>query len=137
MLFFVALSSPLGPFRTLTFQVGRLLVCTLKKCWNSVSGHRKSQYSLSVLCHFVALAGCYVGGQFVITRNILSFSFLHHNCIGSPSEFKFLVYFVALNQQEMRQFLAYWKLDPRTTSLMMNHERKDGISFPLTSKIGQ
>ena len=40
-----------------------------------------SQYSLSVLCHFVALADCirsgYVGGQFVITRNILSFSFLH------------------------------------------------------------
>ena len=36
-----------------------------------------SQYSLSVLCHFVALAGCirpgYVGGQLVITRNILSF----------------------------------------------------------------
>ena len=36
-----------------------------------------SQYSLSVLCHFVALADCirsgYVGGQFVITRNILSF----------------------------------------------------------------
>ena len=51
-----------------------------------------SQYSLSVLCHFVVLAGCirsgYVGGQFVITRNILSFSFLHHNDIGSPSEFK-------------------------------------------------
>ena len=42
-----------------------------------------SQYSLSVLCHFVALAACirsgYVGGQFVITRNILSFSFLHNN----------------------------------------------------------
>ena len=42
-----------------------------------------SQYSLSVLCHFVALADCirygYVGGQFVITRNILSFFFLHHN----------------------------------------------------------
>ena len=41
-----------------------------------------SQYSLSVLCQFVALADCirsgYVGGQFVITRNILSFSFLHH-----------------------------------------------------------
>ena len=38
-----------------------------------------SQYSLSVLCHFVALADCiqsgYVGGQLVITRNILSFSF--------------------------------------------------------------
>ena len=36
-----------------------------------------SQYSLSVLCHFVALADCirsgYVGGQLVITRNILSF----------------------------------------------------------------
>ena len=36
-----------------------------------------SQYSLSGLCHFVALADCirsgYVGGQFVITRNILSF----------------------------------------------------------------
>ena len=49
-----------------------------------------SQYSLSVLCHFVALTDCirsgYVGGQFVITRNILSFSFLHHNYIGSPSE---------------------------------------------------
>ena len=44
-----------------------------------------SQYSLSVLCHFVALAGCirsgYVGGQFVITRNMLSFSFLHHNIV--------------------------------------------------------
>ena len=42
-----------------------------------------SQYSLSVLCHCVALADCirpgYVGGQFVITRNILSFSFLHNN----------------------------------------------------------
>ena len=50
-----------------------------------------SQYSLSVLCHFVALADCirsgYVGGQFAITRNILSFSFLHHNYIGLPSEF--------------------------------------------------
>ena len=38
-----------------------------------------SQYSLSVLCHFVALADCtqsgYVGGQLVITRNMLSFSF--------------------------------------------------------------
>ena len=38
-----------------------------------------SQYSLSVLCHFVALADCirsgYVGGQLVITRNILSFFF--------------------------------------------------------------
>ena len=37
-----------------------------------------SQYSLSVLCHFVALADCirsgYVGGILVITRNILSFS---------------------------------------------------------------
>ena len=36
-----------------------------------------SQYSLSVLCHFVALAGCiisgYVGGQLVITRSILPF----------------------------------------------------------------
>ena len=38
-----------------------------------------SQYSLSVLCYFVALADCiisgYVGGQLVKTRNILSFSF--------------------------------------------------------------
>ena len=37
------------------------------------------QYSLSILCHFVALADCirfgYVGGQLVITRNISSFSF--------------------------------------------------------------
>ena len=32
----------------------------------------------------------YVGGQFVITHNILSFSFLHRNYIGSPSEFKSL-----------------------------------------------
>ena len=52
-----------------------------------------SQYSLSVLCHFVTLADCirsgYVGGQFVITRNILSFTFLYPNYIGSPSEFKF------------------------------------------------
>ena len=36
-----------------------------------------SQYSLSVLCHFVALADCirsgYVSGQLVITHNILSF----------------------------------------------------------------
>ena len=42
-----------------------------------------SHYSLSVLCHFVAPADCirsgYVGGQFGITRNILSFSFLHHS----------------------------------------------------------
>ena len=48
-----------------------------------------SQYSLSVLCHFVALAGCirsgYVGGQFVITRNILSFSVLHHTITGTIS----------------------------------------------------
>ena len=33
------------------------------------------------MCHFVALADCirsgYVGGQFVITRNILSFTFLY------------------------------------------------------------
>ena len=40
-----------------------------------------SQYSLSVLCHFVALAGCirsgYVGGQLVITRNIMSFFFFY------------------------------------------------------------
>ena len=47
---------------------------------------RMSQYSLSVLCHFVTLADCirsgYVGGQFVITRNILSFSFLHHDNLG-------------------------------------------------------
>ena len=38
-----------------------------------------SQYSLSGLCHFVALADCirsgYVGGQLVIIRNILSFFF--------------------------------------------------------------
>ena len=38
-----------------------------------------SQYFLSVLCYFVALADCirsgYVGGQLVITRNIFSFSF--------------------------------------------------------------
>ena len=38
-----------------------------------------SQYSLSVLCHFVALADCirsgYVGGQLVITRNIFLSSF--------------------------------------------------------------
>ena len=40
-----------------------------------------SQYSLSVLCHFAALADCirygylYVGGQLVITRNILSSPF--------------------------------------------------------------
>ena len=43
-----------------------------------------SQHSLSVLCHFVALADCirsgYVGGQLVITRNIMSFSFFNvHN----------------------------------------------------------
>ena len=41
--------------------------------------YKMSQYSLSVLCHFVALADCirsgYVGGQLVNTRNILSFSF--------------------------------------------------------------
>ena len=38
-----------------------------------------SQYSLSVLCHFVTLADCirsgYVGGQLVITRHILSIFF--------------------------------------------------------------
>ena len=38
-----------------------------------------SQYSLSVLCHFVALAerirSGYIGGQLVITHNISSFSF--------------------------------------------------------------
>ena len=54
---------------------------------------RMSQHSLSVLCRFVAIADCirsgYVGGQFVITRNILSFFFLHQNYIGSPSEFKY------------------------------------------------
>ena len=48
-----------------------------------------SQYSWSVLCHFVALADCirsgYVGGQFVITRNILSFTCLHHNIIMDRS----------------------------------------------------
>ena len=51
-----------------------------------------SQYSLSVLCHFVALPDCirsgYVGGQLVITLNILS-SFFHHNLVGSPSELNF------------------------------------------------
>ena len=47
-----------------------------------------SQHSLSVLCHFVALADCirsgYVGGQLVITRNILSFSFFIIISIGFP-----------------------------------------------------
>ena len=57
-----------------------------------------SQYFLSVLCHFVALAACirsgYVGGQCVITRNILSFSFFiitilaHH-----PSSNKIIIAF--------------------------------------------
>ena len=41
------------------------------------------------LYHFVALADCirsgYVGGQFVITRNILSFSFPHHKIIHIQS----------------------------------------------------
>ena len=44
-----------------------------------------SQYSLSVLCHFVALADCirsgYIGGQLVITRNIFVLLLLPFICI--------------------------------------------------------
>ena len=86
-------STSYGSRQQIMPTVKDLLVCALEKCWSSVSDRRVSQYSLSVLCHFVALADCirssYVGGQFVITRNILSFSFLHHNynIIGSPCEF--------------------------------------------------
>ena len=56
-----------------------------------------SQYSLSVLCHFVALAYCirsgYVGGQLVIPRNILSFFFsLLFSKHGHKDAFKGLVF---------------------------------------------
>ena len=44
-----------------------------------------SQYSLSVLCHFFALADCirsgYIGGQLVITRNIFVLLLLPFICI--------------------------------------------------------
>ena len=74
---FSAIFTDAGPFRTRAFQVGRLLVCALEKCWCVVRSPNVSD-SLSVLCHFVALADCirsgYVGGQLVITRN-MSFSF--------------------------------------------------------------
>ena len=61
-----------------TFQLWRLRFGKVQEGEDS----RMPQYSWSVLCNFVALAHCirsgYVGGQLVVTRNILSFFFLQY-----------------------------------------------------------
>ena len=93
MLFFVALSFPSSIFPNLSFPSWKVVGLRLGDVLELRVRSPNVSLLLSVLCHFVALADCirsgYVGGQFVITRNTLSFSFLHHNYIGSPSEFNY------------------------------------------------
>ena len=59
-----------------------------------------SQYSLSVSCHFVALADFirsgYVGGQLVMTRNILSFFFSQLSNYAALCSHMLLMYMMVL-----------------------------------------
>ena len=94
MLFFVALFFPSWTFPNLSLRSWKVVGLRLGEVLEL--GVRSPNVSVLLVSFvpFFALAGCirpgYVGGQFVITGNILSFSFLHHkyNIIGSPSEFK-------------------------------------------------
>ena len=60
------------------------------KLWLTVQQRNKILYmsAIATQWHKTDKGTGYVGDQLVMTPNILSFSFFHHNLIGSPPELR-------------------------------------------------